>query len=392
VFDKTGTLTEGRPVIVGVVPGAGATSADLIRLSAALPQHSGHPLGRAVMEKAAKEGMTVPEARNARALPGRGIEAEVDGRGLVLGSGRLLRESGADAGALAEEALQLEDQGRTIAWLIDIGDHAGGQAGGHDGKAAVLGIIAFGDGVKPTARRAVSRLRQLGIESVMLTGDNRASALAVARELGITEVRAEVLPADKAAAVQALRSAGQVVAMVGDGINDAPALASADVGIAMSTGTDVAMETAGMTLMRGDPGLVADAIDISRRTYAKIRQNLFWAFAYNVIGIPLAAFGLLNPVVAGAAMAFSSVSVVGNALLLRRWRTASTSDSAADGKPVVTAFAANAANIAIAANAADIAIAAESAEATAVKATTAKAAAEAAKAGNAAKAIDAASA
>jgi len=337
VFDKTGTLTEGRPLVVGVDPGPGVTPADVIRLSAALQQHSEHPLGRAVMEKAAKEGMTVPEARNARALPGRGIEAEVDGRTLVLGSGRLLRESGADAGALAEEARRLEDQGRTTAWLIDTGgdagdqaaDQDGGHAGGHEGKAAVLGIIAFGDGVKPAARRAVSRLRRLGIESVMLTGDSRGSALAVARELGITEVRAEVLPADKAAAVQALRSAGQVVAMVGDGINDAPALASADVGIAMSTGTDVAMETAGMTLMRGDPGLVADAIDISRRTYAKIRQNLFWAFAYNVIGIPLAAFGLLNPVVAGAAMAFSSVSVVGNALLLRRWRPASTSEAAA---------------------------------------------------------------
>jgi len=160
------------------------------------------------------------------------------------------------------------------------------------------------------------------VKTVMLTGDNAGSAAAVARELGITEFRAEVLPGDKAAVVQQLRSAGEVVAMVGDGINDAPALAAADVGIAMATGTDVAMQTAGITLMRGDPRLVADALDVSRRTYATIRRGLFWAFAYNIVGIPLAAFGLLNPVIAGAAMAFSSVSVVGNALLLRRWRPA----------------------------------------------------------------------
>ena len=190
------------------------------------------------------------------------------------------------------------------------------------GDTRLLGLLAFGDTVKPSAREAITRLHALGIRSVMLTGDNRGSAEAVARELGIDDVHAEVLPGDKAAAVQALRTAGQVVAMVGDGINDAPALAAAHVGIAMSTGTDVAMETAGITLMRGDPRLVADAIDVSRRTYAKIRQGLFWAFAYNVLGIPLAAFGLLSPVIAGAAMALSSVSVVSNALLLRHWRGA----------------------------------------------------------------------
>ena len=192
-----------------------------------------------------------------------------------------------------------------------------------DGEHAVaLGLLAFGDAVKPAAREAVARLRALGVRTTMLTGDNAGSAAAAAAELGISDVRAEVLPGDKAAAVQALRAGGTVVAMVGDGINDAPALAAADVGIAMSTGTDVAMETAGITLMRGDPRLVADALDISRRTVATIRRGLFWAFAYNVVGIPLAAAGMLDPVIAGAAMALSSVSVVGNALLLRRWRSA----------------------------------------------------------------------
>jgi Cu+-exporting ATPase len=184
----------------------------------------------------------------------------------------------------------------------------------------LLGLIAFGDQIKDSAQRAVSRLHALGIDTVLLSGDNYGSANAVGSALGIRHVIAEVLPADKTAKIAALQHAGQVVAMVGDGINDAPALAAADVGIAMATGTDVAMHAAGITLMRGDPALVADAIDISRRTYNKIRQNLFWAFIYNLVGIPLAAFGLLNPMFAGAAMAFSSVSVISNALLLRRWR------------------------------------------------------------------------
>jgi Cu+-exporting ATPase len=229
---------------------------------------------------------------------------------LLLGSSRLLRELGVDAAALVAEAARLEQQGRTVSWLLRR----------HGEGAAVLGLLAFGDAVKPAAPRAVARLKELGIATVMLTGDNRGSALAVGRALGIDELRAELLPGDKAGVVQTLRAAGSIVAMVGDGINDAPALAAADVGIAMSTGTDVAMETAGITLMRGDPRLVADAIDVSRRTYATIRRGLFWAFAYNVVGIPLAAFGWLSPVIAGAAMAFSSVSVVANALTLRRWR------------------------------------------------------------------------
>ena len=214
-----------------------------------------------------------------------------------------------DAGALEAVAERLEGQGRTISWLL----REAGQT------TALLSLLAFGDDIKDGARHAVARLQGLGIDTVMLTGDNCGSAQAAARELGILQFRAEVLPGDKAAFVQQLRAMGKVVAMVGDGINDAPALAAADVGIAMSTGTDVAMEVAGITLMRGDPGLVADALDVSRRTYATLRRGLFWAFAYNMFGIPLAAFGMLNPVIAGAAMALSSVSVVGNALLLRRW-------------------------------------------------------------------------
>jgi Cu+-exporting ATPase len=309
-FDKTGTLTEGHPSLVAVHAAVGQTTDEVLRLSAALQQASDHPLARAVLDTLRERALTVPEAQENQALPGRGLEATVHGQRLALGSNRLLNELGVDAGVLAPEAQALAGQGRTVSWLIR-----------RDGDApALLGLLAFGDSVKPSARVAVARLHELGIKTVMLTGDNRGSADAVARELGIHEVRADVLPGDKAAVVQQLRAAGEVVAMVGDGINDAPALAAADVGIALSTGTDVAMQTAGITLMRGDPRLVADALDVSRRTWVTIQRGLFWAFAYNVIGIPLAALGFLNPVIAGAAMAFSSVSVVGNALLLRRWR------------------------------------------------------------------------
>jgi P-type Cu+ transporter len=267
-------------------------------------------------------------ALSARAVPGRGVEAEIDGRTIAIGSSGWLAELGiALPERLALRAQQFEHAGNTVSWLI-----ARGNAGTSPGTSsasptatepavlALIALIAFGDTVKPTARAAIERLKQMGIKSVLLTGDNRGSAASVAAALGIDEFHAQVLPADKARVIHDLkiRSAG-VVAMAGDGINDAPALAAADIGIAMATGTDVAMHAAGITLMRGDPALVADAIDISRRTWRKIQQNLFWAFVYNLIGIPLAAFGLLNPMLAGAAMAFSSVSVVTNALLLRRW-------------------------------------------------------------------------
>jgi Cu+-exporting ATPase len=220
-----------------------------------------------------------------------------------------MRELGVDLSPLRERADALQSQGQTVSWLADVTD-----------APILLGLLAFGDTVKPGAAQAIAALRSRGIASLLVTGDNAGSAAAVAAQVGIAQVRAEVLPEQKGAVIAELRESGAVVAMVGDGLNDAPALAAADVGVAMSTGTDVAMHAAGITLMRGDPTLVADAIDISRRTYAKIRQNLFWAFVYNVVGIPLAALGLLSPVIAGAAMAFSSVSVVANALTLRSWK------------------------------------------------------------------------
>ncbi len=314
-FDKTGTLTEGRPTVTELEPAPGIARADLLRRAAALQAGSEHPLARAVAALAAAEGVSPPAASDLRALPGRGVAAVVEGRTLRLGSRRLMDEDGVDLTALAARAEALARDGRTVSWLAEAGRDP-------DQAPRLLGLIAFGDAMKPSAAAAVAALRRRGLRIVMLTGDNRGSAARAAEALGLDAVTAELLPEDKAAAILRLKAGGRRVAMVGDGVNDAPALAAADVGIALSSGTDVAMHAAGITLMRGDPVLVADAVDIARRTYAKIRQNLFWALAYNVVGIPLAAAGLLSPMVAGAAMAFSSVSVVGNALLLRRWRPA----------------------------------------------------------------------
>lgn len=319
-FDKTGTLTEGKPSVVAMEPASRIDRSELLLLAASVQAGSEHPLGRAVVAYAASAGIGPVPAQDVRALPGRGMQATVGSRTLLLGSDRLMTELGADRGKLAEAARSLEAEGRTVSWLAETSN----------GTPLVLGLIGFGDAVKPGAAAAVAALRRAGVLTVMLTGDNQGSASVAAAALGIDEVVAEVLPQDKAEAVSRLKQQGKrVVAMVGDGANDAPALAAADVGIAMSTGTDVAMHAAGITLMRGDPALVADAIDISRRTYAKIRQGLFWAFAYNLVGIPLAALGYLSPMIAGAAMALSSVSVVTNALLLRRWQPAKQYDAAA---------------------------------------------------------------
>jgi Cu+-exporting ATPase len=305
VFDKTGTLTEGRPVVEAVVPVAGDEEA-LLGLVASAQQGSEHPLGKAVLDAARGGELGLQAVEHFTSLTGRGLEATIGGRALVVGSPRLMEERGVDTSPLRERAGAFEAQGKTVMWAAD--------------GEELLGFIAVGDRPREDSKAAVSRLRRAGVESVMLTGDNAAAAEHIGAELGITRVVAEVLPEDKAAEVQRLRSDDETVAMVGDGVNDAPALAAADVGFAMASGTDVAMHTAGVTLMRADPGLVADAVDVSRATTRKIWQNLFWAFIYNVIGIPLAALGFLTPMVAGAAMAMSSVSVVSNALLLRRWR------------------------------------------------------------------------
>ena len=316
VFDKTGTLTEGKPELLrvdgGGSGGSGCSDDDIVRLAWSVQQDSDHPLARAVARAGQARGLAPAAATAVQALPGRGVRATVDGAALYLGTARLMDELGVAMGGATGVAPD-PTKGMTVSWL----------ARRRDGEAAVmLGMLAFGDAVRPSARAAVERLRALHIRCVMLTGDNAGAAAVVARAVGIDEVHAGVLPADKRALIDQLKRQGRRVAMVGDGINDAPALAAADVGIAMAGGVDVAMHTAGITLMRADPALVADAILISRRTWRKIGQNLGWAFVYNLVGIPLAAFGLLNPVIAGAAMAASSVSVVANALLLRRWRPA----------------------------------------------------------------------
>lgn len=307
-FDKTGTLTEGKPTLAAAIP-SDQHGEQLLPFAAAIQNGSEHPLAKAVMDAARAKGLIVPRATEVTAVAGRGMSATVKGRQIRLGSTRYMDELGVNTANLEVAAAQMQQEGRTVSWLADVTD-----------APAVMGMLAFGDTVKRSSQQAIAQLHGLGIQTVLITGDNKGSAEAVARALGIDQVRAEVLPEGKADIVVQLKADGRHVAMVGDGINDAPALAAANVGIAMSTGTDVAMHAAGITLMRGDPALIADAIDISRRTYAKIRQNLFWAFAYNVVGIPLAAFGFLNPMVAGAAMALSSVSVVSNALLLRSWK------------------------------------------------------------------------
>ena len=308
-FDKTGTLTEGKPTLVAAMPAKGIDERVLLELASGLQSGSEHPLARAVMAAAAERTLRPAEVRDMKALPGRGVSATHGATQLALGSTRLLEELSIERGLLGVDAEMLEREGRTISWLVETAP-----------ATRLLGLLAFGDEAKTSAKQAVATLHGRGIRTVMITGDNEGSAHAIARALGIDEVIANVLPEGKSDAVASLRIGDRTVAMVGDGVNDAPALAVADVGIAMSTGADVAMHAAGITLMRGDPRLVADAIDISKRTYSKIRQGLFWAFIYNVVGIPLAALGYLSPVIAGAAMAFSSVSVVANALTLRRWR------------------------------------------------------------------------
>ncbi|WP_043307068.1 heavy metal translocating P-type ATPase [Pseudomonas sp. ML96] len=306
-FDKTGTLTSGQPRIVHLAT-QDIDETELLRLAGALQQGSEHPLARAVLDATSEHDIALPTLSASQALAGRGIQGIVEGRDLALGNQRLFDELGLSSD-LQTQAHAWEVEGRTLSWLIE-----------RSQPARVLGLLAFGDSLKEGAAAVIAALRERSIESHLISGDNAGSAGAVGKALGINHIHAQVLPEDKAAHVAELKSGGATVAMVGDGINDAPALAAADVGIAMGGGTDVAMHAAGITLMRGDPRLVPAALAISRRTWSKIQQNLFWAFVYNAVGIPLAAFGLLNPMLAGAAMALSSVSVVSNALLLNTWK------------------------------------------------------------------------
>jgi Cu+-exporting ATPase len=313
-FDKTGTLTLGRPKLVAFEgPEPGQKDYALSR-AASLQSASEHPLARAVLEQAREQALAWPAPQDLQAVPGRGLCGQVEGLGYRIASARWLAELGLSWGPLEPQAKRWREQGASLSALLQ----------DRGGQLSVLALMAFADEPKPGARQALAALRRRGLRLVMISGDSRAAALAMGERLGLGshEVQAEVLPADKAQAVQQLRADGSVVVMVGDGVNDAPALAAADVGMAMGTGTDVAMNAAGVTLMRGELTLVGAALDISSRTVSKIRQNLFWAFVYNVAGIALAATGGLNPMVAGAAMALSGVSVMGNALLLRRWRPA----------------------------------------------------------------------
>jgi Cu+-exporting ATPase len=313
VVDKTGTLTEGKPRVVTVVAARDQDEAVVLRSAAALERSSEHPLAAAISEAVRERGLEVPQAESFESLTGRGVRGTVEGRMAAVGNVKLMQEIGADAGGMMEKASQIREQGQTAIFVAVNGQ--------------VAGLIGIADPIKASAKDAIRLLHAEGVRIVMLTGDNRTTAETVARQLGIDDVRADVLPADKGKAVEAFQAEGRIVAMAGDGINDAPALAQAQVGIAMGSGTDVAMESAGVTLMKGDLQGIVRARRLSRATMQNIRQNLMFAFAYNVLGVPIAAgvlypfFGLLlSPMIASAAMTLSSLSVVGNALRLRRVR------------------------------------------------------------------------
>ena len=306
ILDKTGTLTKGTPAVTDILPLNGLSEEELLSLAASAERGSEHPLGKAVVDEAGARGAEFLDMRDFRAFPGHGLEANVDERKIYLGNEKFMAERGVDATGPDDEIRRLESQGKTVI-LISDGD-------------GLLGVIGVTDTLRENSAEAVAALQGMGVEVYMMTGDNERTAQAVAAEAGISHVMADVMPDEKAAMVEQLRRSGKKVGMVGDGINDAPALAAADVGFAIGTGTDIAMEASDITLMQGDLMGVVSGIHLSRTVLRKIRQNLFWAFFYNILGIPLAAFGFLSPIVAGAAMAFSSVSVVSNTLLLRNWK------------------------------------------------------------------------
>lgn len=313
VFDKTGTLTEGKPVLLAFKAVDG-NDQSLLELAASIEHNSLHPLAKAVVTQLHELGKSPATATEVRDLAGRGLHGMVNNQIIYVGNQRWMEELCVPINRQNVAASAFKDAGNTVSWVAQ---------GNNESKPTLLGILAFGDQIKETSTKAISSLHEKGVKTLLLTGDNSTSAAHVAKMIGIDNVLAEQTPESKASSIASLRNKDSVIAMVGDGINDAPALAVADVSFAMSSGTDVAMHTADITLMRSDPSLVADTIDISRRTYSKIKQNLFWAFIYNLIGIPLAAMGFLSPVIAGAAMAFSSVSVVMNALMLSKWRPSS---------------------------------------------------------------------
>jgi Cu+-exporting ATPase len=303
VVDKTGTLTEGRPQVMDIVPIAGQTEAELLTLAAAVETGSEHPLSRAVVDAAVEAGYELPRVRAFAAVTARGVTGTVEEHEVLVGNQPMIKERGIELSPdLTANIGRMEAAGRTVVIVA------------RDGK--IEGLLGIADEVKPNAARAVAALKRLGLRVIMMTGDNELVAAAVAATVGIDEYHANGRPEDKVELVRSLRDGGLKVAMVGDGINDSPALALADIGIAMSTGTDVAIEAGDITLLHGDVTKIAEAVLIGRSTLATIRQNLVWAFGYNVVAIPIAASGLLNPIIAGAAMAFSSVSVMANSLRL----------------------------------------------------------------------------
>lgn len=306
VLDKTGTLTTGKPEVTDILSSGNLDAEEIIFLAAVAEKHSEHPLGEAIYNRAREQTGEIPDASDFRALPGMGLQVEYEGKQILVGNRQLLKENSIDFMQQEERLAELENEAKT-AMLVAV-----------NGK--LEGIIAVADILRESAMPAIQMLRRRGIEIYVLTGDNQRTARAIAAQLGIDNVIAEVLPQDKAAKIMKIKNAGKTVAMVGDGINDAPALATADVGMAIGTGTDVAMETSGITLMSGDLRSIATAIELSCTTMRHIKQNLFWAFIYNLIGVPFAALGLLSPVIAAGAMALSSVTVVSNSLRLRRFK------------------------------------------------------------------------
>jgi Cu+-exporting ATPase len=307
-FDKTGTLTEGKPTLSSILV-LDSTENEILKILSTIQSGSEHPLAKAIMREAELKNIKPKNASFIKSIPGKGVEAMIENKNYMIGSQNILNDLNIVDEKIISKAHQKEKLGETISFLID------------PSEKKIIAMMTFKDSIKLSAQETIQKLKSLGIKTMLITGDNEGSAQSVGQTLGIDFIKANVMPNDKAQIILELKNKGDIVAMVGDGINDAPALAASSVGFAMSTGTDVAMKSAGITLMRGNPLLIFDALSISKKTYAKIKQNLFWAFIYNILGVPLAALGFLSPTLAGAAMAFSSVSVVVNSLLLRRWKS-----------------------------------------------------------------------